>query len=555
MLDYKMVKDDKGFEWIETELRGKELLTTYLLNKGTAFTYEERCALELLGKLPARIETLEEQIVRAYRQYKKYRSDLQRHIYLNNMHDKNEVLFFKLVTEHLAEMLPIIYTPIVGQAVKNFSHEYRQPRGLYISYPDQDKIDFILSNRTHPEISIIVVTDGERVLGIGDQGVGAIGIPIAKLILYTMCGGINPYHTLPILLDVGTNNEKLLKDPLYLGWRNRRIRGEEYDRFIERFVTAVKQHFPNSLLHWEDFGRDNARRILEKYRQDLCTFNDDMQGTAVVALAALLNAVKRLKSNLSSQRVVILGAGTAGVGIADVIVEGMNREGLSLSDARERIWLVDKEGLLTKGVEEIMLFQVPYVRKEGQKLSLEELVNEVKPTVLIGCSSATGAFTESIVRNMAAFTERPIIFPLSNPNEKAEASPFDLLVWTGGKALIATGSPFNGQFAQCNNAFSFPGIGLGLVASKATRLTDSMLWEAVKTLCSCAPSEDNSPLLPELSQARDVAYKIALAVTKDACRSGFSKLPIEDCEKAVQETLWEPYYRPIRPISNLAKRG
>jgi malate dehydrogenase (oxaloacetate-decarboxylating) len=300
-------------EWIETDLRGKALLTTYLLNKGTAFTQEERINLGLIGKLPARIETLGEQVTRAYKQFKKYKSNLQRYIYLNNLHDKNEILFYKLVTEHLLEMIPIIYTPCIGLAVKQYSHEFRQPRGLYISYLDKENIELILKNRTHPEISVIVVTDGERVLGIGDQGVGSINISIAKLMLYTMCGGINPYHVLPIYLDVGTDNATLLRDPLYLGWRHPRIRGLEYDIFVDKFVQVVKKNLPGAFLHWEDFARDNARRLLERYQNVLCTFNDDMQGTAMVTLAALLNAVRKNGSSLIKQRICIFGAGTAGV--------------------------------------------------------------------------------------------------------------------------------------------------------------------------------------------------------------------------------------------------
>lgn len=539
-----------GEEWIETDLRGKELLTTYLLNKSTAFTQEERGTLGLLGKLPAKIETLDEQVKRAYRQFKKYRSGMQKHIYLNNLHDKNEVLFYKLVNEYLAEMIPIIYTPNIGKAVKEFSHEFRQPRGLYIAYPDQDKIETILENRTHPEISVIVVTDGERVLGIGDQGVGAIDIPIAKLMLYTMCGGINPYHTLPIILDVGTNNQKLLNDPLYLGWRHERVRGAEYDAFIEKFVRTIQKNMPNTFLHWEDFGRDNARRILERYQQDLCTFNDDMQGTAVVAMSALLTAVKRLKTTISDQKIVILGAGTAGVGIADWIVDSMVRDGVPKKQAVRRIWLIDRAGLLAQNMSDLLLFQQPYAREEDGGLSLEQVVDKIKPTILIGCSAQGGAFSEKIIRTMAASVANPIIFPLSNPNEQSEATPQQLMDWTNNQALIATGSPFGSEVAQCNNAFSFPGIGLGLIASRAKRLTDNMLWEACEALSRCAPQGGlHVPLLPALQEARHVAVHIAIAIVQAARAENIAQIdPSIPAEDAVKRMIWEPYYRPIRPM-------
>ncbi len=549
MLLYELHQDPMtGEEWIETDLKGKALLVTYLLNKGTAFTSAERYALGLLGKLPSKIETLDEQIVRAYHQYKKYKSDLQKHIYLNNLHDKNEVLFYKLVSDHLVEMIPILYTPSVGQAVKAFSHEFRQPRGLFISYQDQDNMDLILENRTHPELAVIVVTDGERVLGIGDQGVGAMGIPIAKLMLYTICGGINPYHTLPIMLDVGTNNPKLLEDPLYLGWRHPRIQGKEYDQFIEKFVRAIQRHFPNTFLHWEDFGRDNARRILERYRDQLCTFNDDMQGTSIVAVSAVLTAMVRLQQKLAFQRIVIFGAGTAGVGIADRLVDSLKHQGVPEDAAIAQIWLIDRDGLLVRDMPNLMPFQLPYAREEKPGLSLAAVVKKIKPTILIGCSAVGGAFTEEIVREMALHTPRPVIFPLSNPTEQSEATPADLLKWTAGKALIATGSPFGDTCAQCNNAFSFPGVGLGLIASRAKCLTDNMLWVACEALSRAAPVGADAPLLPHLSEARSVAIKIAIAVVDKAREEGLARLDSDiTSEEAVKKTLWEPYYREIRP--------
>ncbi len=549
MLQYETHRDSlTGTEWIETRMRGKELLTTHLLNKGTAFTYKERCELGLLGKLPAKIETLEEQVTRAYQQFTQYKNDLQKHIFLNNLHDKNEILFYKLVTTHIVETLPIIYTPVVGRAVQAFSHQFRQPRGIYISYPDRDKMELILENRTHPELSVIVVTDGERVLGIGDQGVGGIDICIAKLMLYTMCAGINPYHTLPIVLDVGTNNTQLLDDPLYLGWRHRRIVGQAYDQFIEQFVRTIQRRMPNTFLHWEDFGRDNARRLLERYQNDLCTFNDDMQGTAVVAVAAILTAMARMRTQLSEQRVVIFGAGTAGVGIADRLVDSLKRQGLTEPEAINQVWLVDKAGLLTTDMNDLLPFQRRFARIDGKGQGLEQVVQEVRPTILIGCSAVGGAFTENIVRLMAFYASRPIILPLSNPNAQSEAIPSDLLSWTNNKALIATGSPFEGNVAQCNNAFSFPGIGLGLMAARAKRLTDNMLWVACQALSQCAATEMDAPLLPPLTMAREVAIKIATALIEEAKREGLAQIdPKLSTLEALQSIVWEPYYREIRP--------
>lgn len=546
MLKYKICQDPNTKEqWIETDLRGKELLITYLLNKGTAFTQEERENLNLLGKLPHRIETLDEQLKRVYHQFKTYDSDLHKQIFLNDLHDKNEVLFYRLVYDNLVEMLPIVYTPVVGESVKVFNMEFRQPRGLYIAYPDRDKIDQILQNRTHPDIWVCVVTDGERVLGIGDQGTGAINISIAKLTLYSMCGGINPYHAIPIILDVGTNNQQLLSDPFYLGWRHPRIEGEEYDSFIEQFVDSFKRNLKGAFLHWEDVGRDNARRILERYRDKLCTFNDDMQGTSVVTLAALLSAMRKLGAKLSEQRIVIFGAGTAGVGVADRIVDAMCREGASESEARSKLWLIDRDGLLAKGSKTIF-FQEPYLRNSGAGLTLEEVVQQVKPTVLIGCSGSPGAFSETVIRTMAKNTLKPVIFPLSNPTELMEADPLAILGWTNGNALIATGSPFK-EVSQCNNAFSFPGIGLGVIASKASRLTDGMLWAACKTLSEATPKESKR-LLPNLELLREVSCKIAIAVIEEARREGVAMEHSDEAPQAlIDAVLWDPQYLPIRP--------
>lgn len=565
MLDFKLIKDKAtGEEWIETSTAGKSLLTIPQLNKGTAFTEEERHLFGLLGKLPPHLETLEEQVQRAYQQYQAYANDtLQKHIYLNNLHDKNQVLFYKLVSTHLTEMMPLIYTPVVGTAVKEFSREYRQPRGLYLAYPYRDHIETMLDNRSNPEIDLIVVTDGEGVLGIGDQGVGAMDIPIAKLMVYTLCGGIDPTRTLPIQLDVGTNNVKLLSDPFYLGWRHPRIDGQEYEDFIEQFITAVKRKFPNAFLHWEDFGRNHARRNLDRYRDQLCSFNDDIQGTGAVALAALSAAVKSQHSSLREQRIVIFGSGTAGTGVADQIFTAMLREGLSASEAKAKIWLIDRQGLLLNTLRDLTSAQQPYAhtisdtihwKKSHENLiDLADVVKNVEPTILIGCAARTGAFTKEIIQEMASHVERPIIFPLSNPTEYSEATPADICQWTQGQALIATGSPFEDivfkdrvlRIAQCNNALIFPGIGLGILASKAKRLTDDMLWAACQALCENAPIFNNpdAALLPSLEKARDVAKQIAIALAMQAQQEGLAQYDFrESIETRINEISWTPHY-------------
>ncbi len=565
MLTFKTKRDkQKQKEWIETSLKGKTLLTIPQLNKGTAFTEEERVIFGLKGKLPARIETLEEQVERCYQQFSAYSSNLQKNIYLNNLNDKNQVLFYKLVQTHLEEMLPTIYTPIVGTAVKQFSQEFRQPRGLYISYDDIDEIDSILSNRTNPEIDLIVVTDGEGVLGIGDQGVGGVDIPVAKLMIYTLLGGIDPTRTLPIQLDVGTNNPQLLDDPYYLGLRHKRVPRADYDVFIEKFVTAVKKHFPNTFLHWEDLGRDNAWRILQRYQNKLCTFNDDIQGTGIVTMAALLAAVKSKNETLAEQRIVIFGGGTAGMGVADQVRAGMRREGLEDKTACERFWILDRPGLLYHGCGDLTPAQKPYARAESEienwtqtekGIDLLTVIKEIKPTILIGSSTVTGAFTQEVIETMAQYTSRPIIFPLSNPTERAEATPEDIINWTQANAMIATGSPFepveyhNATYpiAQSNNALAFPGLGLGIIAAKANQLTDNMLWAACEALSECAPilTDSTAPPLPQLNAAKSAALAIAIAVAKQARTDGVAQANADLTEaELIDEIQWEPHYAP-----------
>ncbi len=570
MLDFKLVRDKHtGESVVETSISGKSLLTIPQLNKSTAFTREERHIFGLLGKLPHRIETLEEQVKRAYLQFSHYKTHLQQNIYLNNLHDKNQILFYKLLSQHLGEMLPLIYTPIVGTAVKRFSHEYRQPRGLYIAHSDLNSIDEILANRSNPEIDLIVVTDGERVLGIGDQGIGGIDIPVAKLMVYSLCGGIDPTRTLPIFLDVGTNNQELLNDPFYLGCQHSRINTAQYDAFIKTFVSAVHKHFPNVFLHWEDFGRNNARRILDKFQNKLCTFNDDIQGTGAVTLAALLAACEVTGITLEQHRIVVFGAGSAGIGISDQIVSAMQRNGLSAKEAYSHFWLIDRQGLLIDTDSELTNSQKPYARK-GQEIadwtinanqlpSLTDTVRAIKPTILIGCSAQPGAFSQDVIEAMCLGCERPIIFPLSNPDDRCEAQPDAILRWSQGKALVATGTAFPPvkfqnrriKIAQCNNALVFPGIGLGVLAIKASRLTESMLWAATQALSKHSPSKIDSflPLLPSLDEAQEVAKHIAVAVAKAAIEEEVAQIsPNVDIEKLIHRSFWQPRYLPFRKI-------
>lgn len=554
-------------EAIVTGLSGKLLMNTPLLNKGTAFSEEERRTFGLLGKLPARVETLDEQITRAYEQYKRYTVDLSQHIYLYNLHERNEVLFYALVSRHLEEMMPIIYTPIVGNAVKQFSREFRAPRGLFIAYPDRDHMDEILSNRTHPDIDLIVATDGSGVLGIGDQGIGGMDIPVAKLMVYTLCAGVNPGKTLPVMLDVGTDNEVLLNDPYYLGWRHKRMRGAEYDDFIDRFVKSVAKQFPDSFLHWEDFGRDAAHSVLERYKHEHSSFNDDIQGTGVVCLAAILAALKATNQSVADQRIVIFGAGAAGVGIADQIAAALMRAGMSEQEARAKFWLLNSQGLIMEG-KEVKSFQKPYMRTReevtawgltGEHVTLEDVVTHVRPTILIGTSAVPGAFNEHIVKTMAQHTARPIILPLSNPTERAEANPRDLLHWTEGRAMVATGSPFspvdvNGKtriVAQANNALAFPGLGLAIMATKASVLTDAMLWTACEALADLSPvlHDPDAALLPPITKAKEAAYDIAVAVAQVAMNEGLARVhDTLSAAERVDRILWQPRYLPLIPM-------
>ncbi len=526
---------------------GMDLLNNPALNKGTAFTEAERETFGLHGLLPPIVESLDDQCVRAYEAFAVKPNDLERHIYLRQLQDTNEILFYRLLLDHIEEMLPIVYTPVVALGCQQFSHIYRRARGLFIPYPLRHSIPALLRNHPNPEVDVIVVTDGERILGIGDQGVGGLGIPIGKLSLYTLIGGIHPARTLPIVLDVGTNNEDRLGDPEYLGWRHRRVTGPDYDEFIAAFVEAVKEVLPSALLQWEDFSGTHARPILDRYREEMLTFNDDIQGTAAVALGAILAAVRVAGSSLRDQEIVFLGAGSASIGVADCLRAALVAEGLSEDQARSRVWLVNRGGLLHDGrldlTPEQRIYAQPlsrvaaWPRASEDKIGLFDVMKHVRATVLIGLSTLPLAFTEPIVREMASKVERPIIFPLSNPTNRSEARPEDLLRWSEGRALVATGSPYPPvrfgdrtiPISQCNNVYIFPAVGLAVVASRPfaesagmRRITDGMMIAAARALAEHSPAlkDASAPLLPALKDIRSVAVEIAFAVAREAERSG-----------------------------------
>jgi malate dehydrogenase (oxaloacetate-decarboxylating) len=555
-------------------LRGTSLLDAPLLNKGTAFTHSERTALGLHGLLPPLVESLDQQVVRAYEAFRRKTDDLERHIYLRALQDTNEVLFYRLLLDHLEEMMPVVYTPVVALGCQEFSHIYRRPRGLFVPYPLRDSIPTLLRHRPNPDVDIIVVTDGERILGIGDQGVGGLGIPIGKLSLYTLIGGIRPERTLPIVLDAGTNNLERLQDPEYLGWRHPRISGADYDEFIDRFVRAVRHALPGTVLQWEDFGAEHAHPILERYRERLLTFNDDIQGTGAVALGAILSALYVTGQPLREQRIVILGAGSAGLGVADTVHRAMVQDGLKDPGARSRLWLVNRGGLLHSDRSDLKEEQRPYARPweevaswtrtDPHRASLQETVRAIHPTVLIGLSTVAGAFDEALVREMASAAERPVIFPLSNPTFKSEAAPKDLLRWTEGKAVIATGSPFppvefrgrSLSVAQCNNVYIFPALGLGAVASGARRITDSMILTAARALAEHSPArqDPDAPLLPPIHDLRALAVDIALAVGLEARRTGHAAFVTEEEIRArITATQWTPAYPCYEEIAGPAE--
>ncbi|NQZ10699.1 MAG: NAD-dependent malic enzyme [Algicola sp.] len=549
---------------------GPVLLETPLLNKGSAFSEFERQHFNLEGLLPHSIETIEEQTTRAYQQFEACTTDMEKHIYLRNIQDTNETLFYKLVTEHLDEVMPIIYTPTVGEACQSFSKIYRRRRGLFVSYPDIDRIDDVLQNATKHNIKVIVVTDGERILGLGDQGIGGMGIPVGKLALYTACGGISPAYTLPVVLDVGCNNKEITDDPMYMGWHNPRISGEEYYKFVDAFIQAVKRRWPGVLLQFEDFAQGNAMPLLEKYKDELCCFNDDIQGTAAVTVGTLMAACKARGETLSQQRITFVGAGSAGCGIAEQIIAQKVSEGLDEKTARSQVYMVDRHGLLQDNMENLVFFQKPLAHSPDElaewnvadknNITLLEVAANAKPTILIGVSGQPGLFTEDVIKEMASHTEHPVVLPLSNPTCRVEATPSDIIKWSEGRAIVATGSPFapveyNGkthEVAQCNNSYIFPGIGLGVLAIQATRITNNMLMTASRALADCSPlaRDGEGPLLPPLVDIREVSKKIAKAVAMQAMEDDVTFTHSEQAvDNAIESGFWEPLYRDYRRTS------
>ncbi len=551
-------------------LRGSPVLASPMLNRGTAFTPAEREELGLTGLLPDGISTIEGQLARVYGQYLRQPGDLAKNLYLANLRDRNEVLFYRLLTEHLAEMLPIVYTPTIGTAIERYSLEYGRPRGVYLSVDHPGQVETALRNYGlgPDDVDLIVATDSEGILGIGDWGVGGIAIALGKLAVYVAATGLHPGRVIPVVLDAGTDNQALLDDPMYLGSRHPRVRGERYDELIDAYVSATTRLFPNAMLHWEDFGVANARRILAKYASTRCTFNDDMQGTAAVVLAAALSAARAAGTPMRDQTVVIYGAGTAGIGIADALQQEMVGSGLPPAEATSRFYALDSRGLLTSDYPGTLRdFQVRYARPAAEvaswrrdgdgRIGLAEVVARARPTMLIGASAQPGAFSEPIVTEMAAHTARPVIMPLSNPTSRAEARPADLIAWTGGRALIAAGSPFepvtcNGiryQIAQANNALIFPGLGLGVTVCRARRISDQMLAAAAHALADLSgAATPGAAMLPPVTSLRETSAAVAAAVARAAQAEGLAQTVLDDPAKQVAEAMWVPAYPVIEPV-------
>ena len=572
---------DESGGW-RTTLRGRQVLADPRINKGTAFGDSERRELGLTGLIPPAHFTLDDQVARVYAQYRNQPDDLARNVTLNALHDRNEVLFYRLLAGHLSEMLPIVYTPTVGQAIEHYSREYRRPRGIYLSVdrPELIEASLLAADLGPDEVDLIVATDAGAILGIGDWGVGGIHIAVGKLAVYTAAGGIDPARTIPVMLDVGTDRQSLLDDPLYVGNRHPRVPAAEYDAFLDEFVRAVGKLFPLALLHWEDLGVANARRLLERYRGERLTFNDDIQGTGAVNLAAVLAATRATGVPLPGHRIVIFGIGTAGAGIADQLTAAMAAEGVPEAEARRRFWAVDRQGLLTRDMAALSELQRRYARDPAEVadwrrggcpgkhagpgglgaadgIGLAEVVARVHPTVLIGTSTRAGAFTEAVVRDMAARTARPVILPMSNPTALSEAAPADLIRWTGGRALVATGSPFGAadyggvryEIGQANNALIFPGLGLGVIAARSRRVTDGMLLAAARAVADLADiSAPGAPLLPRVADLRETSVAVAAAVAAAAEAEGVASAALDaDLGGQVRALMWEPRYRPVRP--------
>jgi malate dehydrogenase (oxaloacetate-decarboxylating) len=543
-------------------LSGFDLINSPRLNKGTAFSDHERDIFDLHGLLPPHIGSLNDQLERRMQALAGQPTPFNKYSFLRDLQDTNETLFYALVVRNVEKMLPLVYTPTVGEGCQRFSEIWRKPRGLFLSYPNRDRVTQILSHPRYDEVKCIVVSDGERILGLGDQGAGGMGIPIGKMALYTALGGIHPEHCLPILLDVGTDNEERLKSPIYIGWRHHRIRGAEYDAFVDTFVHSVKKRWPHVLLQWEDFAGSNATRLLARYKDQLCTFNDDIQGTAAVATATVISAMNVTGVPLDKQKVAVLGFGTAGIGIANLLAQFMMDKGLTEQQARCRFYAIDRFGLITKAGKDVRPEQLPYAREEEEvrswrqangQIGLCDVIREAKPSILIGVSGQPGSFTEAAVKEMAEHTSRPVIFPLSNPTSRSEATPQDLMDWTEGRALIGTGSPFepvhvHGKkvyVTQTNNSYIFPGLALGIIACKARRVTDKMVKAAAEELIRHLPTQKdkNASLLPAISEARKIGGLIATAVGKQAILDGQSQLLNEDAlHREIQANIWEPTY-------------
>lgn len=548
---------------------GPSLLETPLLNKGSAFSAQERVAFNLTGLIPPRYESIEEQVERAFMQYSSFKEPINKHIYLRAIQDNNETLYYRLIQQHIDEMMPIIYTPTVGDACEQFSDIYRSSRGLFISYSERHQMDDIIRNATKRKVKVIVVTDGERILGLGDQGIGGMGIPIGKLSLYTACGGISPAYTLPVMLDVGTNNEKLLKDPMYMGARHKRIGQSEYDEFVDMFIQAITKRWPEVMLQFEDFAQPNAMPLLERYRDKICCFNDDIQGTASVTVGSVLAACKSKGQQLSEQRIVFVGAGSAGCGIAEQIVKQMCNEGISEQQARSQVFMVDRFGLVTDGMPGLRDFQQRLAQSKEltnqwllaeQFASLIEVIERVKPGILIGVSGQAGLFTEQVIRGMKQHCSLPIIFPLSNPSRQVEATPDQVIKWTEGEVIIATGSPFSPveyqgkiyPIAQCNNSYIFPGIGLGVLAAKASLISDEMLMATSAALANASPLANGTgtELLPPLRSIAQLSKKIAFDVGKIAMQQGLAlEVSDEVLQERIEANFWTPQYRPYKRVS------
>jgi malate dehydrogenase (oxaloacetate-decarboxylating) len=567
MKEYPMSQSPDPIAPVETDLTGLDLINNPMLNKGTAFTEEERSAFRLHGLLPPHVGTLDEQVKRRLKVLRAFETDFERYAFLRELQDSDETLFYALIVNNLQETLPLVYTPTVGEGCQRFSEIWHKPRGVFISYPNKHRIREILSDARFDRVRLVVVSDGERILGLGDQGAGGMGISIGKLALYTACAGIHPDETLPVLLDVGTNNQERLDDPLYIGWRHKRIGRDEYDAFVEEFVAAVSERWPDVLLHWEDFAGSNAARLLERYRDRLCTFNDDIQGTAAIAVSTLLAAINVTGVPLTEQRIAVLGAGSAGCGIASLLLQAMIDAGADEAAARRQFFLVDRNGLLVEGMPDITPAQKPFLQEPGlvagwkrgapNAVGLFDVVSNAHPTVLIGVSGQASAFTETVVRTMAQHVERPVIFPLSNPTSRSEATPEQLMTWSEGRALIGTGSPFpplhwNGQTRkvnQTNNSYVFPGVGLGVLAAGARRITDAMFMVAGKTVAAMSPTvtDKEGLLLPPVTELRKVAVAVAKAVARQAQADGVA----QPCDAATLDAriaarVWEPQYRPYR---------